>query len=36
MTKRVMAGSVIVIGRPSRTWFMNSGTTDPREASTLP
>ena len=36
MMNRVMSGSVMVIGWPRRTWFMNSGTTDPREASTLP
>ena len=34
--KRVMAGSVTVIGEPLKTWSTNSGMTEPRDAITLP
>ena len=34
--KRVMAGSVMVMGWPAKTWSTNSGITEPREAITLP
>ncbi len=33
---RVMSGSVTVSGLPAWIWRMNSGTTDPRLAITLP
>ena len=36
MMKRVMAGSVSVMGLPARIWSINRGTTEPREHSTLP
>ena len=33
---RVIDGSVTVIGRPSSTWSMNSGMTEPRDPITFP
>ena len=36
MIKRVIRWSVRVIGPPAAIWAWNSGTTEPREPSTLP